>query len=103
MAFGRRTRSLTQTVARTAVITGTAAATSNAVHGRAARKQATLAVNQPQPATPPAPVAESPVAVADIPGSPTDVIATLERLAALHASGALTDAEFAALKTQTIG
>ena len=87
MAFGRRTRpSLVETAARTAVITGTA----SAVTGRAARKQA-AAQAQAAPAATPAAAPDE------------DVIAKIERLAALHASGALSDEEFAALKKQAIG
>ncbi|GAA3859552.1 hypothetical protein GCM10022381_00320 [Leifsonia kafniensis] len=120
MAFGRRNRpSLIQTAARTAVITGTA----SAVTGRAARKQAAFAASQPvaapvaaapvaaapvaAPVAAPlaAPVAAAPVAAAPVAAvaSPDELIARLERLAALHTAGALTDDEFALLKSQAIG
>lgn len=88
MVLGRRNRpSIVQTAARAAVISGSATAASNAVNSRAARRQAAAA-----PAAPAAPAAAN-----------EDVIAKLERLAALHASGALTDAEFATLKAQALG
>ncbi|MGK9148178.1 SHOCT domain-containing protein [Plantibacter flavus] len=103
MAFGRRRArgSLLQTAARTAVITGTAAATSNAVHGKAAaREQAAQAAAAPAVA----PVAAAPVAaVPATTGVSLSTIEQLERLGALHASGVLTDAEFATLKAQAIG
>ncbi|MBP2412527.1 hypothetical protein JOF48_001326 [Arthrobacter stackebrandtii] len=92
MAFGRRNRpSLLGTAARTAVIAGTATAASNAVNAKAAAQHA-QAVPPAAPAVEAAPVA----APAD------DLLNKLERLAALHASGALTDAEFAAVKASII-
>src|SRR5574340_541213 len=97
MAFGRRNRrpSLLGTAARTAVIAGTATAASNAVNNKAAGQQA--AAQQAQMLPVPA-VAQAPAAApAD------DLLSKLERLAALHASGALTDAEFAAVKASIIG
>jgi hypothetical protein len=104
MAFGRRNRpSLIETAARTAVITGTA----SAVSGRSARRQqaaaAAAAPVAPAPVAAVAPVVavEPPVAPAAGPAAapaPEDVISRLERLAALHAAGALTDEEFASLK-----
>lgn len=93
MAFGRRRNSLLGTAARAAVITGTVSATSNAVNGRAARAQQAAAAQA-------APAAAAPAAPAAAPND--DVIAKLERLAALHATGALTDDEFAALKASTL-
>lgn len=95
MAFGRRTRpSLLRTATRAAVITGSATAASNAVHTRAqARAAAPVAV----------PVAAAPlVAAAPIAEVTDDIVTRIERLAVLHASGALTDAEFTALKAQAI-
>jgi hypothetical protein len=87
----RRRPTLLQTAARTAVITKTA----TTVAGNSAQKQAAAAAAAAPAA---APVAAPPVAVAG-----DDVVAKIERLAALHASGALTDEEFAALKLQAIG
>ncbi|UGT42822.1 SHOCT domain-containing protein [Nocardia yamanashiensis] len=96
--FGRP--GLIGTVARTAVVAGTASATANAVNRRseqrAAEQQAYAEQQQavysppPQPISPPAPPAE-------------DLVSRLEQLGKLHASGALTDAEFAAAKAQLLG
>ncbi|ALV46909.1 Short C-terminal domain-containing protein [Arthrobacter alpinus] len=102
MVFGRRNRpSLLGTAARTAVIAGTATAASNAVNAKAAnqqaaQQQAAAAQFLPTPVAAPAPVL-APTA----PGE--DLLSKLERLAALHASGALTDAEFTAVKASIIG
>lgn len=91
MAFGRRTRpSLVRTAGRAAVITGAATAAGNAVNARQA------------PAAAPAPVAAPVVAVVPAAESGEDIVSRIERLAALHAGGALNDAEFAALKAQAI-
>lgn len=98
MAFGRRNRpSLLGTAARTAVIAGTATAASNAVNAKAAGQQAAQqqAALAQQAQMQPAPVP------AAAPGD--DLLTKLERLASMHASGALTDAEFAAVKTSIIG
>lgn len=86
MAFGRRNRrpSLLGTAARTAVIAGTATAASNAVNAKAANQNA----------------AAAPLAAAAVPED--DLLTRLERLAALHASGALSDSEFAAVKATLI-
>lgn len=106
MAFGRRNRpSLLRTVARTSVIAGTATAASNAVNNKAANQQAAaqqaaqqqLLAQQAQAPTLPVPAAAPVAAPAE------DLLGKLERLAALHASGALSDAEFAAVKASIIG
>lgn len=105
MAFGRRNRpSLLGTAARTAVIAGTATAASNAVNNKAAMQQQAAqqqaAAQQAQflPVPEAAPLAPAPVAAAPA----DDLLSKLERLAALHASGALTDAEFAVVKASLI-
>ncbi|WP_425863100.1 SHOCT domain-containing protein [Arthrobacter sp. TWP1-1] len=94
MAFGRRNRrtSLLGTAARTAVIAGTATAASNAVNARAATQEPAAAALVQASAAP---------AVPEVSGQ--DLLSKLERLAALHASGALTDAEFTAVKSSIIG
>jgi Short C-terminal domain len=82
------------TMARTAVIAGTA----QAVGGRVARHQNAKFQEQAQ-----AQAAQQEVQLAAPPAAPAaapadDLIAQLERLANLHASGLLTDEEFAAAK-----
>ncbi|WP_067690895.1 SHOCT domain-containing protein [Nocardia jejuensis] len=88
------------TVARTAVIAGTANATANAVNRhsqqRGAEQQAYAAQQaQPYPA--------APVPAAAPPGGGDDLVSRLEKLGSLHTSGALSDAEFAAAKAQLLG
>ncbi|WP_125610798.1 SHOCT domain-containing protein [Specibacter cremeus] len=84
----RRSRNLARTAAHTAV----AAKTINAVGNSAARKQA---------AAPPLPVPDAAPAAA--PAAPAeDLISKIERLAALHQSGAITDEEFALLKAREL-
>jgi hypothetical protein len=99
---------LVGTMARTAVITGTATAVSGSVaqrqHARAqaAAPQApaappsgppTASEQPPQPAVPPAP---------QPPSSAEAAIAELERLAELKQQGLLSDDEFTALKTRLL-
>jgi len=92
--------------ARTAVIAGTATATSNAVNRRQAAKaqeqaeaqayeqqQYAAAQPPPPPAAPPAP-AEPP---------PSDLTEQLAKLGELHSQGILSDAEFAAAKQRLLG
>ena len=89
MVFGRRTaarRGVAQTVARTALIAGTATAASNAVAGRA---QQAAPVAQPA-AAPVATVAESVVAES---GITLSLIEQLEKLGSLHTAGVITDEE----------
>jgi Short C-terminal domain len=83
-------------VARTAVIAGTATHVSNNVSRRQANKwaeqgqQGQPAQEQYAPPPPPAPAAPDP-------------IAQLKELGELHASGVLTDEEFAAQKAKLLG
>jgi len=60
----------------------------------AGQNQAAAAAPPPPPPPPPAPVAAAPV-------DPT--VEKINQLAQLHASGALTDEEFAAAKAQALG
>jgi Short C-terminal domain len=60
----------------------------------AGQNQAAEAAPPPPPPPPPAPVAAAP-------GDPT--VEKINQLAQLHASGALTDEEFAAAKAQALG
>ena len=95
------------TVARTAVITGTARATSNAMNRRAAGKDAEqqarideaaqqqyaeqqAAQQQAPPPPPPAPAGG-------------DLVSRLQELAGLKEAGVLTDEEFAAAKAKLLG
>lgn len=95
----RRGPGLVGVAARTAVIAGTATAVSGKVaqaqHAKAAEAQAEAADDAPPPE--PAPAPSAPPAA----GGGIDVD-QLERLAALHAQGALDDAEFAAAKQRVI-
>jgi len=99
-------------VARTAVIAGTATATSNAVNRRQAEKnvaaygdaqqQYTQQTQQPAPAMA---VASGPAPGVMVPPAPAedDIYAQLERLGALKAQGILTEEEFAAQKAKILG
>jgi hypothetical protein len=102
-------------IARTAVVAGTATATSNAVNRRMARKnveaygdaqeQYTEETQQQAPAVSVA-AGPSPGNVVQQPapeGGEEDTIAQLERLAQLKAQGILTDEEFAAEKAKVLG
>ena len=81
------------TMARTAVIAGTAGAVNRSMSRAAAGREPTqaeaAAYREQQAAPAPAPGGE-------------DVIAKLDQLAQLHASGVLTDAEFAAAKAKLL-
>lgn len=86
-------------VARTAAIAGTATAVSNRVSRRQANRwaqQDTQAAQQQYEAPPP----PAPAAPA---GGGEDMIAMLKQLGELHASGVLTDEEFAAQKAKLLG
>ena len=107
----RRGPGLIGTVARTAVIAGTATAVSGGVQRRqaeraeqAAEAQQFQAMNEQQAAAQAAPDPQAaPAAPAASSGTAAnDVIGQLERLAALHTSGVLTDAEFADQKAKIL-
>ena len=98
MPMRRRGRpGLMGTMARTAVVAGTATATAGAVSRRQAAKAQAPPQPQYEPAPPPAPM-PAPAAPAD-----DDVVAKLEQLAQLKAQGVLDDAEFAAAKARLLG
>ncbi|MEV0431666.1 SHOCT domain-containing protein [Nocardia sp. NPDC050413] len=92
-------------VARTAVVAGTATATSNAVNNRARRRNAEqqayadqqLAAQQAY--APPAPPPPAPAS----PRGGVDVVGELTKLSELRQAGALSDAEFAAAKAKLLG
>lgn len=93
------------TMARTAVISGTA----TAVSGNVARRQAARAqARQPQYAAPEPQVVQAPVpqVAAPAPAAQSggeDLMAQLSRLADMRTAGLLTDAEFAAAKARLLG
>lgn len=113
------------TVARTAVVAGTATATANAVNNRQAKKAAEKQANADQqaadqqaayqqqnpppqqyapqpvyqaPPPPPAPAAEPAPA-----GGDDDIVGQIGQLAKLKEAGVLSDAEFAAAKAKLLG
>jgi Short C-terminal domain len=105
---GRRGRpGLVGTMARTAVIAGTATATSNAVsrrqQGRAQQEADAAAYQQEQYA--PAPPAEYAPPPPPPPPSPAgdDLVGQIQKLAQLHQQGILSDDEFAAAKQRVLG
>jgi hypothetical protein len=102
--MGRRGRpGLLGTVARTAVIAGTATATSNAVNKhqqQRAMEQEAYADQQAGYPAPPPPAAPASAAVGP---ADSDLMAQLTQLAQLHQAGALTDAEFTAAKAKLLG
>ncbi len=92
-------------VARTAVIAGTATAVSGRVQRRQAEKFAERDANiyAEREAAYEQQVAPAPVAAAPAAPSEGDVLAQLKQLGELHASGVLTDDEFAAQKAKLLG
>jgi hypothetical protein len=83
---------LLRMAARTAVVAGTA----TAVSGRVARRQAAR-YDEPQQYEP------EPQQYAPAPAEEDDSTAQLQKLAALHTQGVLTDEEFAAAKAKILG
>ena len=83
---------LLRMAARTAVVAGTA----TAVSGRVARRQAARYDTQEQPQ-----YAQEPQYAPEAPED--DSTAQLQKLAALHTQGVLTDEEFAAAKAKILG
>jgi hypothetical protein len=98
---------LVGTMARTAVIAGTATATSNAVSRRQqarAQEQADAAAYQEQQyAPPPQQYAAPPAAAPAAAPAGDDLVTKIQELAQLHQQGILTDAEFAAAKQRLLG
>ena len=103
---GRRGRpGLVGTMARTAVIAGTATATSNAVSRRQqgrAQQQADAAAYQEQQYAPPPPQQYAPPPPVAAPAG-DDLVTKIQELAQLHQQGILSDAEFAAAKQRLLG
>lgn len=97
------------TAARTAVIAGTATATTGAMARRQQRRayeeQAEYSAQQtaPQPVyAEPAPAAPAPAQV-DAAGGGGDLYAQLQQLGQLHSQGILSDDEFAQAKSKILG
>jgi len=93
-----RRRPVARTVARTAVVAGTATAVSGNVARRQAARQAPA---EPAPAPPP-PAAAAPPAAAPPPAPAADPMEQLTKLAALKQQGLLTDEEFATQKAKLL-
>lgn len=87
--FGRP--GLLGTIARTAVVAGTASAVNRAVNRSADNRQQAKAEAEAYRAQQPPPPAQA---------DPGDVIAKPQQLSALHDSGALSDQEFSAAKAK---
>ena len=93
------------TVARTAVIAGTAQATSNAVNRRQ-QQHAQDALDNGQATyseAPLYPAVGDPPASAAVGPADSDLMTQLTQLAQLHQQGALTDEEFTAAKDKILG
>lgn len=108
----RRGPGLVGTVARTAVIAGTATAvagaTSNAMHGKAQQKQAVQEMQQAaqqaqiDAAVQQAVVAQQPAAPAPAAPAGGDLVAQLQQLGQLKNAGILSDAEFETAKAKLL-
>ena len=88
---------LVGTMARTAVVAGTATAVAGGVRNHQEQKAAAAqqAAAPPQAPPPPAP--------AGAPSADVDITGELTKLAEMHNSGLLTDEEFAAAKAKLLG
>ena len=99
---------LVGTMARTAVIAGTATATSNAVSRRQqakAQQQADATAYQEQQYAPPPQQQYAPPPAAAPAAAPAadDLVSKIQELAQLHQQGILSDDEFAAAKRRLLG
>jgi len=92
---------LLRTVARTAVVAGTATTVSNRVSRRQAGRWADQGAPQAQAQPDPYPPAPAPAA-APAPGM-SDTIEQLKQLSELRDQGVLSEAEFAAQKAKVLG
>ncbi|MCE4264095.1 hypothetical protein CJ178_24575 [Rhodococcus sp. ACPA4] len=99
---GRRGRpGLLGTVARTAVVAGTAKATSNAMDRRSQRKASEQQAQYDQYEQQQAPPPQQQAAPAAPPAG-DDLVSKLQELGRLHQSGVLSDEEFAAAKARLL-
>ena len=96
MPLRRRGPGLVRGMARTAVVAGTATAVSGRVGRRQQQRWGQQAEAEQAQAAPAAP-APAP------PPDGGDVSSQLQELASMHASGALSDEEFAAAKAKVLG
>ncbi len=92
-------RPIGRTVARTAVIAGTATAVSGRVARRQEARYAEAQQAEQMSAPPPAPAPQAPPAAGPTP----DAIEQLKQLAQLKDQGILTDEEFASQKARILG
>jgi hypothetical protein len=88
---------LLRMAARTAVVAGTATAVSGRVARRQANRYDQQYAQEPEQQYAPEPVAAAP------PPAEDDATAQLQKLAALHTQGVLTDEEFSAAKAKILG
>jgi Short C-terminal domain len=96
----RRRRPIAGTVARTAVVAGTATAVAGGVAARQAAKNAPAPAEAAPPETAAAPAEVAPPETAAAP--PTDPIEMLSKLGQLRDQGVLTEEEFAAQKAKIL-
>jgi hypothetical protein len=89
------------TVARTAVVAGTAKATSNAMDRRSQRKASEQQAQYEQYEQQQAPPQQQQAAPAAPPAG-DDLVSKLQELGRLHQSGVLSDEEFAAAKARLL-
>lgn len=94
--------SLLGTAARTAVISGTATATSNRVAGRQQQRAVPPPATSAAPTMPPQAV-EAPPVQAPAPSVTDELVDQLHKLAELRDAGILSEEEFAAKKAQLLG
>jgi len=108
----RRRGRLLGTVARTAVVAGTATATANAVNRHAQNKAAEKEAAAEQAAAEQAPPPQQPVYQAPPPPEPPpapaapaedDLVGRIQQLAGLRDAGVLSEDEFAAAKGKLLG
>ena len=91
------------TVARTAVVAGTAQAVAGRVNHRQQQRWATQAAPPPPvQSAPPAPAPPAPSPADTAPADGADLVGLLRQLAELRDEGILTDAEFDAKKAQLL-
>jgi hypothetical protein len=95
------------TMARTAVVAGTASAVAGGVSARQQRRateaQEAAAYRQEQPPAAAAPAQTPPMASAPVADTARSQVDQLQRLVEMHGQGLLTDEEFAAAKSKLLG